>query len=128
MRGARKRLLVLLRLLLRRQVFLLLTVAVLFSLGGFAFPTPWVGMLVVAGTALAVTFMLSYFGLLPVATLFWLSTMDQAFVLTLDTSVWYAGRSIFSMLIFAAVILYAFRISLAGRPLFAETPAESTAA
>jgi hypothetical protein len=41
-----------------------------------------------------------------------------ASVLTVDMSSWYAGRSLFTMLLLATIALYAFYISLGGRPLF----------
>ncbi len=40
-------------------------------------------------------------------------------LLTTDTSLWYAGRSWFGVLVIVALAIYAFRISLAGRPVIA---------
>ena len=40
------------------------------------------------------------------------------FPLTTDFSAWYAGTSLFVLLVLAAVAVYGFRIALAGRPLF----------
>jgi hypothetical protein len=39
--------------------------------------------------------------------------------LTLNTSAWYSHASFAALAIFAAIVLYAFRYSLGGRPLFA---------
>jgi hypothetical protein len=39
------------------------------------------------------------------------------FPLTADSSAWYAGTSLFLLLVLAAIAVYGFRIALAGRPL-----------
>jgi len=41
-----------------------------------------------------------------------------AFPLTTDFSAWYAGTSLFVLLVLAALTVYGFRIALAGRPMF----------
>jgi serine/threonine-protein kinase len=41
-----------------------------------------------------------------------------AFPLTTDFSAWYAGTSLFVLLVLAAIAVYGFRIALAGRPMF----------
>ena len=40
---------------------------------------------------------------------------------TLDASAWYAGYGLAALAIFAAIVLYAFRTSLGGRPLLASS-------
>jgi hypothetical protein len=40
------------------------------------------------------------------------------FTLTTDSSAWYAGTSLFLLLVLAALAVYGFRIALAGRPMF----------
>ena len=40
------------------------------------------------------------------------------FPLTTDSSAWYAGTSLFLLLVLAALAIYGFRVALAGRPLF----------
>ncbi|HEX9304927.1 MAG TPA: serine/threonine-protein kinase [Thermoanaerobaculia bacterium] len=40
------------------------------------------------------------------------------FPLTTDSSAWYAGTSLFLLLVLAAVAIYGFRIALAGRPMY----------
>jgi len=40
------------------------------------------------------------------------------FPLTTDSSAWYAGTSLFVLLVLAALAVYGFRIALAGRPMF----------
>jgi len=41
--------------------------------------------------------------------------------MTLDTSAWYAGYGYTALAIFAAIVLFAFRFSLGGRPLLASS-------
>jgi hypothetical protein len=43
------------------------------------------------------------------------------FALTLDPSSWYFGRTIVTMLVFVAIAIYGFVISLAGRPIFKDS-------
>jgi hypothetical protein len=40
------------------------------------------------------------------------------FPLTTDSSAWYAGTSLFLLLVLAALAVYGFRIALAGKPAF----------
>lgn len=40
------------------------------------------------------------------------------FPLTTDSSAWYAGTSLFLLLVLAALAVYGFRIALASRPMF----------
>jgi eukaryotic-like serine/threonine-protein kinase len=40
------------------------------------------------------------------------------FTLTTDSSAWYAGTSLFLLLVLASIAIYGFRIALAGRPVF----------
>jgi hypothetical protein len=46
------------------------------------------------------------------------------FPLTTDSSAWYAGTSLFVLLVLAALSIYGFRIALAGRPMFSGMPLE----
>jgi len=41
-----------------------------------------------------------------------------SFPLTTHSSAWYAGTSLFLLLVLAAIAVYGFRIALAGRPMF----------
>jgi hypothetical protein len=43
------------------------------------------------------------------------------FPLTTDSTAWYAGTSLFLLLVLAAIAIYGFRIALAGRPAFSGT-------
>jgi hypothetical protein len=61
-------------------------------------------------------FVLFRFGLLAwVFAGFFRSLLE--FPLTTDSSAWYAGTSLFVLLVLAALAIYGFRIALAGRPM-----------
>ena len=111
-------LVLLLRVLLRRQWIAILAIivfAVGTSIPGTANPMIS-GMFMLVAFSLFL-FVLIRFGLLAAA--FWAIYMyiGSLVVLTLDSSAWYAGRSWFTLLFFAATAGYGFWISLAGRPL-----------
>ena len=111
-------LVLLLRVLLRRQ-WIAIPVALLFT-AGTSIPmwaNPVMGTVFLAVAFGAFLFVLIRFGLLAAA--FWAVYMylGSFVVLTLDSSAWYAGRSWFTLLLFAGIAGYGFWISLAGRPL-----------
>ncbi len=58
------------------------------------------------------------YGLLALTALMAIGAIVYAAPLTLDTSVWYFGRSFFVMALLSAVAVYAFWISLAAQPMF----------
>jgi eukaryotic-like serine/threonine-protein kinase len=58
------------------------------------------------------------YGLLSLAALFAFMYILANAPITLDTSVWYFGRSFFIMALMSAVAVYAFWISLAAQPMF----------
>jgi Protein kinase domain len=67
--------------------------------------------------AAAYMFVLFRFGLLAwVFAGFFRSLLD--FPLTTDSSAWYAGTSLFLLLVLTAIAVYGFRIALGGRPMF----------
>ena len=68
----------------------------------------------------AFVFILIRFGLLTGSVCIVFASWNQ-FALTLDPSSWYFGRSIVTMLVFAAIAIYGFAISLAGRPIFKDS-------
>ena len=64
-------------------------------------------------------FLIIRLGLLAVATAFvFQNCLLENFPLTTQGSAWYAGISLTGILLMAALVLYAFYISLAGRPVF----------
>jgi hypothetical protein len=70
-------------------------------------------------TALLVFVMLRFGLVALIASSFALELLIM-FPITADFSVWYAGASLFALLSVAAMAAFAFRTSLAGRPLFAD--------
>jgi serine/threonine-protein kinase len=73
------------------------------------------------GTFLWVSFlflMLRY-GLFAVMAFMVSFDIPENFPITANFSAWYSNASLFALLIMAALVLYAFRISLAGKPAFA---------
>jgi hypothetical protein len=58
------------------------------------------------------------FGLLSAATLLFTFVVLSEAPLTLDWSVWYAGRSLAVLAFFTVLLLFAFHTSLGGKPLF----------
>jgi hypothetical protein len=57
-------------------------------------------------------------GLLALAFRFLGEHLLTNFPLTLDFSRWYAGRSLFVLLILAGLVVYAFQAALGGKPVF----------
>jgi hypothetical protein len=64
-------------------------------------------------------FVLMRFGLLSIAVGTMVGVISGYFPASLDVSAWYAGYGYAALAIFAAIVLYAFRTSLGGRPLLA---------
>lgn len=58
------------------------------------------------------------FGLVAVAVAGFVSSLLQALPITLDFSQWYAGHSLFGLLLFAGIALYGFRVAVGKRPVF----------
>jgi serine/threonine-protein kinase len=108
----------LLRFLLRRQwiaVLVLTAWAIGTWIPGQPSPLLFIPFAIVAFAGFL--FVLLRFGVL--SGIFWgLYMWPSSYVIfTLDASAWYAGTSLFTMLLLAAIAGYAFWISLAGRPL-----------
>ena len=66
----------------------------------------------------AVTFVLLRFGLLAAIAAYVSYYLLQTYPPTLDLSAWYVGLVPIQLLAVAAIAIYGFRTSLAGRPLF----------
>jgi serine/threonine-protein kinase len=77
----------------------------------------WIAFAIGLGVSAALIFVFLRFGLLALvfATFF---NHFLEFPLTTDSSSWYAGTSLFLLLVLAALAVYGFRIALAGRPMF----------
>jgi hypothetical protein len=113
-------LLSLLRVLLRRQWVAMAVITIVFG---------WVGTFLVSGhpvigALLAVVFFLPFvagtlwFGILPVIVACFVSFLLGEIPLTTDISTWYAGTTVFAVVIVLALTAYAFQTAVAGRPLF----------
>ena len=108
------------RALLRREwaaaVACVLFFSVFLALGSPDVPINLVRWLIVTGLSV---FLLIRFGLLAlVAQGFLYGPLSNIFPLTTQMSSWYAGFSLAGILLVAALTLYAFYISLGGRPVF----------
>ena len=62
-------------------------------------------------------FVLVRFGLVAIAFVTFAVYFFSVFPITLDGSAWYSGYGFAAIAIYAAIVLYAFRISLGGRPI-----------
>jgi hypothetical protein len=65
----------------------------------------------------AYLFVMMRFGLVAIALASFILGLLSSFPITLETSAWYSGAGYTALVIFAAIVLYAFRTSLGGRPL-----------
>jgi serine/threonine-protein kinase len=117
-------LLFLLRLLLRNDKVAFVAWLLLYSTAEMLAGGSWIyGPMAVLGYALWL-FLLMRFGLVAL-TFAWLVTrIFNANPITLDASVWYAPYGYTTLAIFAAIVLYAFRTSLGGQPLFGRASLE----
>jgi Protein kinase domain len=68
--------------------------------------------------AAVLVFVVLRFGLLSLAVLQFVSPVLQAAPITIDFSQWYAGRSLFALLVLVGIALYGFRVALGSRPVF----------
>jgi len=112
----------LLRLALRKEWIAGLAFILLLCLGGTGTTsTPWVDYPLAALMLATFAFALLRFGLLAAIVT---STAGQIMGVgaLLDFSTWYAGMAVLPFVFVAAVLLYGFRTSLAGRRLFSPEP------
>ena len=77
----------------------------------------WVAFTVGLVVSAALIFVFLRFGLLALVFNFYFAHFLE-FPLTTDSTAWYAGTSLFLLLVLAAIAIYGFRIALAGRPAF----------
>ena len=111
--------LVLLRGLLRNRTAAIVATSAIAFVSGLQFVTGPIGvrsaaLLLMAPIALVALFR---FGLLALAAEMLVVTVAYRFPLTLDPSSWYFGRSLFVLLLMAALALFAFWRSLGGKPI-----------
>jgi serine/threonine-protein kinase len=88
---------------------------------GLATPSSPVVAALFGGLATALlVFTMVRFGLVALIAAFFVNVLLLLFPITSDFSVWYAGASLFALLSVAVMAAFAFRNSLAGRPLFGD--------
>ncbi len=109
-------LLLILRTLLRNQKAAFILLVLIWSLPD-GLSNIWLFPIVLVLVSIYL-FVLMRFGLVAVALTMFLSGFFQIFPTTLDTSAWYSDVGFAALAILAVIVLYAFRTSLAGRPLF----------
>ncbi len=113
-------LLILLRVLLRRQWLAIAVVIILFGgVGTFLFSGhPVIGALLTVLFILPFVAGTLWFGILPVIVACFVSFLLGEIPLTTDLSTWYAGTTVSAVAIVLALTAYAFHTAVAGRPLF----------
>jgi predicted Ser/Thr protein kinase len=80
----------------------------------------WIAAIFAAAGAGALLWVLTRFGLLALMSIGFFEHFLES-MLTTDFSAWYAGNSLFILVLLAAMAAYAFRIALAGQPMFSGT-------
>ncbi len=110
-----------LRVLLRREwlaiaVFLAITFAVGFLSEDHAFVTGVSNAFLFGALIFILTRFGLFTGLVGVVFSSW-----SSFALTLDPSSWYFGRTVVTLLVFAALAIYGFVISLGGQSIFKDS-------
>jgi serine/threonine protein kinase len=115
-------LLFVMRTLLRNKIAAIATCilvsALMFGSGWSELGSYWV-FAVQLVLAILYFFVLIRFGLIALAIYYLSVSLFYQFPITLDASAWYSGYGFAALAIFAAIVLYAFRYSLGGRPLIA---------
>jgi len=119
-------LLVLLKVLLRRQWLAMLAFMLLLTIPNAATtlqkqpPSGLILVLIGQLTFLGcIVFLLTRFGLVAVMTMFAVNGLVQRNIpVTLDSSAWYAGTTYVTLIVVAAICVYACHTALAGRSLF----------
>ena len=114
-------LILLLRVLLRRQSAAVIAMVAIFTLANvLSIPdvNPWIIAAMSAGLWCGVVLVMIRFGMLAVSMWFLFGVIDTM-PATTDLADWYAGRPLAAVVLMAALACYGFWISLAGGPLFA---------
>jgi serine/threonine-protein kinase len=110
--------LMLLRVLLRRQWLAAGALILIWALGGFALThSGIIAASAILFSALFAATLLRFGGLLPTIVCFFVGN-DLTDSLSADFSTWYAGTTILLLALTVALSAYAFHIAVAGRPLF----------
>jgi serine/threonine-protein kinase len=110
-------LLLLCRLILRKRWLAMTAFVIVVCIPADIFSSsPILDILVGFVTAVVYLALLFRFGLLTLVVTFMGKSLLTAFPLTFDTTAWYAGNTLIALAFIAALAVYGFRTSLAGRP------------
>ena len=107
---------VLIRLLVRHDLAAWVTAGAVIALGGGGFRLT--GFLGAATVTIAVLVALRFAGVLGTAAAFFVYYLGLWTPFTLSTGAWYFARSAFTLAVLSALAISAFRLALAGKPLF----------
>jgi len=109
-----------LRVLLRRDWLAGAALVVVYMIlnGLLATASPWLSALFSAVETGLLIFVMLRFGLVSLIASSFVYVLMLMFPITADFSLWYAGASLFALLSVALMAIFAFQVSLAGRPLF----------
>jgi Protein kinase domain len=117
-------LLLLCRIVLRRDGIAIVAVLAIFGLSGFVdsgnFSLDLISGAMLAGCLMALFFR---FGLLAMIEAQFVVEVLLVFPMTFDTSSWYAGSTLLAFAAIAALVVYGFRTALAGRSAFGDAVA-----
>jgi hypothetical protein len=114
-------LLVFMRSLLRNQTAAMIACVLVFALSLWQTLSNPSAFTVTLHLLLSALFfvVLMRFGLVAAAFCAFVNVIQTGFPMTFDTSAWYAGYGYAALGVLAVIVLYAFRMSLGGRPLLA---------
>jgi predicted Ser/Thr protein kinase len=105
----------LLRILLRNQAVAAVAWILLMSAADVGFESPWLWAIAIVQSSLILLIMMR-FGLVATMFIYFMYQFFLRFSVTFHPSVWYSDYN--AIIILAAIVLYAFRTSLGGHPIF----------
>jgi serine/threonine-protein kinase len=109
----------LLRLAVRKEWLVGLIIVLIFGVNSAAVSNlPAVGFVLSAGVWTSLLLILTRRGLLALVVAFFVCSLAQAFLLTLDPTAWYAGTTWLAIAVIVALSGYGLKVALAGRPVF----------
>jgi serine/threonine-protein kinase len=108
----------LVRLVCRKSWIAAIVTVLLFSTAAFGGENPLVDFLFVAPVFAVFLWVLLRFGLLALAATVMANNLSGNMPITTSFGAWYAEAGVFFIVAMALIVLYAFQISRAGKPLF----------
>jgi len=110
------------RILLRREMLVVVTLWILLTLESALQGPPTLQNFACSGlTAILVVIAYMRFGPLAGSTVWVVYLLCLVYPLTLNAAAWYAGNSLFALLVIVSLVLYGFATSVAGQPWFARS-------